>query len=72
MNYKPLLIKALAHAKSRGLSRFKVAAKAGVTEGAIQHWLSGRNAPNIMTLGYVINACGYQFKITMHKADSDE
>ena len=67
MNYRPLLVEALADAKKRGLSRFKVAAKAGVTEGTIQHWLSGRSAPNIMTLGYVINACGYQLKLTMYK-----
>ena len=67
MNYKPLLVEALAHAKSKGFSRLKVANKAGVTEAAISHWLSGRNAPNIMTLGYVINACGYQLKLAMYK-----
>ena len=67
MNYRPLLVQALAHAKVKGLSRFKVAAKAGVTEGSISNWLKGKSAPNIMTLGYVINACGYQLKLTMYK-----
>ena len=67
MNYKPLLIEALAHAKSKGMSRFKVAAEAGATETTINNWLQDKSSPSIMLLGRVINACGYQLKLTMHK-----
>ena len=67
MNYKSLLVEALADAKANGKSRRVIAAKSGVTETTICNWLSGRNVPNIMSLTAVINACGYQFKATMFK-----
>ena len=67
MNYKTLLVEALAGAKARGLSRFNVASKAGITETTIYNWLNENNSPNIMMLAAVINACGYQIKLSMKK-----
>lgn len=62
------LNKALEFAKSNGMSREEVAAKAGVYNGTISKWLKGKTSPTCINLAAVINACGFNVDLFLWEA----
>ena len=56
---------ALRMAKEKGIGKGEIAKIAGVHPMTINKWLSGATSPTWVCLTAVVNACGYQLKVTM-------